>query len=309
MAVAKPKKPTPKKKTPAKKPTPKKKTPTTPKKKTTPTPNNIIRKKIINRLRNIIRRLPLSGSEPKFSWEPWGSAGQVHDNCYDYAFGSYSNRRSRKSVPGNRSGIGSNGLTFTTCKGITKRILSDNPKGGAKLMSPHARCPEGYYKVMCFVAPQNDFGDITGDFHFLKQVGRVRYKTRPNDTVQGVAKFFHVNPATVLRAARISTAPLSPNDGKISNDTSELHVLDGINRKVGNKIFLKPNRIIEFPVNLFAHKQGWAGGPLMIDASGKTIIDPRKANLNYHPGFHYTKFCSAWAVHNGIAETGNNKNR
>ena len=297
-----PKKPTPKKKTPTA--TPKKKTPTTPKKKT-PTPNNIIR----NRLRNIIRRLPLSGSEPKFSWEPWGSAGQVHDNCYDYAFGSYSNKRTRKSVPGNRSGVGSNGLTFTTCKGITKRILSDNPRGGAKLMSPHARCPEGYYKVMCFVAPQNDFGDITGDFHFLKQVGRVRYKTRTNDTVQGVAKFFHVNPATVLRAAHISTAPLSPNDGKISNDTSELHILDAINRKVGNKIYLKPNRIIEFPVNLFAHKQGWAGGPLMIDASGKTIIDPRKANLNYHPGFHYTKFCSAWAVHNGIAETGNNKNR
>jgi len=268
-----------------------------PKKK--PTPNK----------RTAIRRLPLSGSEPKFSWEPWGSSGQVHDNCYDYAFGSFSNKRTRKSVPGNRSGVGSNGLNFTTCRGITQRILSDNPKGAAKLIGPGARCPEGYYKVMCFVAPQNDFGDMTGDFHFLKQVGRVRYKTRPGDTVQGIANFFHVHPGTVLRAARMSTPPISRNDGKISNEPGELHVLDRINTNVRNKVNLRPGRIIEFPVNLFAHKQGWAGGPLMIDASGKTIIDPRKANLNYTPGFHYTKFCSAWAVHNGVAETGNNKNR
>jgi hypothetical protein len=292
-----------------------------PPKKKKPTPNNNIKnlkklaekKKItpnnIKKFRNIIRRLPLSGSEPKFSWEPWGSSGQVHDNCYDYAFGSYSNKRTRKSVPGNRSGVGSNGLTFTTCRGITDRILSDNPKGAAKTINPNARCPEGYYKVMCFVAPNNDFGDLTGDFHFLKQVGRVRYRTRPNDTVQGIAKFFHVHPATVLRAARLSTSPMSRNDGKIANEQTELYNLDKINFNVKNKVNLRPGRIIEFPVNLFAHKQGWAGGPIMIDASGKTIIDPRKANLNYHPGFHYTKFCSAWAVHNGMAQTGNNKNR
>lgn len=256
-----------------------------------------------------IRRLPLSGSEPKFSWEPWGSMGKVHDNCYDYAFGSFSNKRTKKSVPGNRAGVGSNNLIFTTCTGITKRILSDNPKGAVKLMKPNARCPEGYYKVMCFVAPTNDFGDFTGDFHFLKQVGRVRYKTRPNDTVQGLAKFFRVNPATILRAARLSTPPISINDGKIANEPNELNQLDTINSNVKNKILLRPGRIIEFPVNLFAHKQGWAGGPIMIDASGKTIVDPRKANLNYHPGFHYKKFCSAWAVHNGLAQTGNNKNR
>lgn len=287
-------------------------------KKKKPTPNNNTKnlKKLatkknnnIKKFRNVIRRLPLSGSEPKFSWEPWGSSGQVHDNCYDYAFGSYSNKRTRKSVPGNRSGVGSNGLTFTTCRGITDRILSDNPKGAAKIINPNARCPEGYYKVMCFVAPNNDFGDLTGDFHFLKQVGRVRYRTRPNDTVQGIAKFFHVHPATVLRAARLSTSPMTRNDGKIANDPAELYNLDRINFNVKNKINLRPGRIIEFPVNLFAHKQGWAGGPIMIDASGKTIIDPRKANLNYHPGFHYTKFCSAWAVHNGMAQTGDNKNR
>jgi hypothetical protein len=64
---------------------------------------------------------------PKYTWAPWGTSGVVHDNCYDYAFGSFSNKRASKSVPGNRSGIGSNGLTFTTCKGIVQRVLSDNP--------------------------------------------------------------------------------------------------------------------------------------------------------------------------------------
>lgn len=256
-----------------------------------------------------IRPLPQSGAEPKFSWEPWGSSGRVHDNCYDYAFGSFSSKRTAKSVPGNRSGVGANGLSFTTCKGITQRILSDNPKGSVKIIKPTARCPPGFYKVMCFVAPHNDFGNSTGDFHFLKQVGSVRYKIRPNDTVHGIAKFFHVHPAVVLRAAKISTVPITANDGDIVNENSELANLDKLNVKFRNTIRLIPGRIIEFPVNLWAHKQGWAGGPLMIDASGRTIVDPRKANLNYHPGFHYTKFCSAWAVHRGIAETGSNGNR
>lgn len=58
------------------------------------------------------RPLPLSGSERTFSWDPWGRSGVNHDNCYDYAFGSFSNRRASKSVPGDRSGVGSNGMTF-----------------------------------------------------------------------------------------------------------------------------------------------------------------------------------------------------
>ena len=256
-----------------------------------------------------VKVLPLSGSEPMFSWEPWGSSGRVHDNCYDYAFGSYSNKRTAKSVPGNRSHIGSNGLNFTTCRGITQRILSDNPGGSAKLIRPGAKCPVGYYKVMCFVAPHNDFGNSTGDFHFLKQVGSVRYKIRPGDTVRGVAKFFRVKPSVVLEAARVSTVPQTANDGDIANERGELFNLDKLNQIHKGTTSLRAGRIIQFPVNLWAHKQGWAGGPLMIDASGMTIVDPRKANLNYQPGFHYTRFCSAWAVRRGSAQTGNNSNR
>ena len=64
---------------------------------------------------------------PKYTWAPWGTSGVVHDNCYDYAFGSFSNDRQSKSVPGDRSGLRANGLTFRTCDGIAKRVLSDNP--------------------------------------------------------------------------------------------------------------------------------------------------------------------------------------
>lgn len=72
---------------------------------------------------------------------------------------------------------------------------------------------------------------------------------------------------------------------------------------------LMVGKIIEFPVNLWSHKQGWASGPLMIDASGKTIVDPRRSNRSWKPGFHYTKFCSAYGVRRGVAQTGNNKTR
>ena len=71
---------------------------------------------------------------------------------------------------------------------------------------------------------------------------------------------------------------------------------------------LVPGRILRFKVNLWSHKRGWGEGPLMIDAKGRTIVDPRKSERKWHPGFHYTRFCSAYGVRRGAANTGNNKN-
>ena len=47
----------------------------------------------------------------------------------------------------------------------------------------------------------------------------------------------------------------------------------------------------------------------MVDASGRSIVDPRKSNRSWKPGFHYTKFCSAYAVRRGRVNTGANSNR
>lgn len=96
------------------------------------------------------------------------------------------------------------------------------------------------------------------DFHFYKQVRGVKYKIKTGDTRAKLAKFFRVRPAVIPRT-------------------------------------LVPGRTITFPCNLWAHKQGWGANPLMTDASGKTIKDPRKANRKY-PGLNYDTFCGAYCV-------------
>lgn len=252
------------------------------------------------------RALPLSGSERTFSWDPWGTKGVTHDNCYDYAFGSFSNNRIAKSVPGDRSGMKANGLTFTTCTGIVQRVLSDNP-GSVYRMSPSARPKPGFYKVMCFVAPSNDFGNSTGDFHWYVQNNAVRYRIRSGDTIPALAKFFRVRPSVIISALPKASQPVSPSDGKISTNNSNVK-LPLVRSKVRYPR-LPTGKVITFPVNLWSHKQGHASGPLMIDASGKTIVDPRKSDRKWHPGFHYTRFCSAYGVRRGFAKTGNNGNR
>ncbi len=245
---------------------------------------------------------------PKYTWAPWGTKGVVHDNCYDYALGSYSNKRTEKSVPGIKAKISSNGLTFTTCEGIAKRVLADNPDTVKQLKNPDAKAPPGWYKVMCFVAPSNNFGNSTGDFHWYKEISGIRYRTRPGDTVPAIAKFFHVTPTVIRTAVAKASAGTNNSDGRVANDEQELRVL---NKYVKNNKSepLPIGKVLDFPVTLWSHKTGWAGGPLIVDASGKTITDPRKADRDYKPGFHYTKFCSAYIVKRGMATTGNNANR
>ena len=247
-------------------------------------------------------------SAPKYTWAPWGTKGVVHDNCYDYAFGSYSNNRTSKSVPGDRSGNKANGLTFTTCAGIAKRVLGDNPGNVYKMTNPNAKTRPGFYKVMCFVAPSNDFGNSTGDFHWYKEISAIRYKIRPGDTISALAKFFHVTAKTIQTALVKATSAMNNSNGRVANDEEDLRVLNKLTA-ASKSLRLPVGKVIDFPVKLWSHKTGWAGGPLIVDASGKTITDPRKADRNYKPGFHYTRFCSAYGVRRGFAKTGNNANR
>jgi hypothetical protein len=134
-------------------------------------------------------------------------------------------------------------------------------------------------------------------------MGSVRYKTQPGDTVEGLAKLFHVK-ADVIRKATLRTyRPLTNSDGKIATNNTNVKRPAA---KAGTPV--TPGRIIRFPANLWAHKQGHASGPLLVDASGKTIVDPRKSNRKWQPGFHYTKFCAAYGVQRGAVRTGNNNN-
>jgi len=259
-------------------------------------------------VKNVTRKGKRNPSAPKYTWAPWGTKGVVHDNCYDYALGSYSDKRTEKSVPGIKAKISSNNMKFTTCEGISKRVLADNPDTVKLLKNPNAKAPPGYYKVMCFVAPSNNFGNSTGDFHWYKEISGIRYRTRPGDTLPALAKFFHVTPAVIRTALTKATTSSNKNDGRVANDEEELRVL---NKQVKNNKTerLPQDKVLDSPVALWSHKTGWAGGPLIVDASGKTITDPRKADRNYKPGFHYTKFCAAYIVKRGMATTGNNANR
>ena len=278
-----------------------------PARKTTITRKRPARKTTITRKRPARNTRP-NPDAPKYTWAPWGTKGVVHDNCYDYAFGSYSNNRTSKSVPGDRSGMKANGLTFTTCEGIAKRVLSDNPGNVYQMRSGSEKARPGFYKVMCFVAPSNDFGNSTGDFHWYKEISSIRYKIRPGDTAQALAKFFHVTVATIMRALGTASVSANSSNGRVANDEEELRVLNKhVASSKGAK--LPTGKVIDFPVKLWSHKTGWAGGPLIVDASGKTITDPRRADRNYKPGFHYTLFCSAYGVRRGFAKTGNNRNR
>jgi len=94
---------------------------------------------------------------------------------------------------------------------------------------------------------------VKGDFHFYVQHGVVEYKVlKPGDTQESVAKFFKVPLSRVKRAGK----------------------------------FIQKGKRIVFRANVFSHKRGWATGPLLVDASGKMIKDPRKADRNY-PGLNY----------------------
>ena len=230
-----------------------------------------------------------------FSWSVYGSPkrGRYHDNCYDYAFGLNNEKATNKNVPGYMSRNIAWNTNYTSCKGIAKRVLEDYKGLAYKCKTGSQPCRRGYYKVMNFVAPQG------GDFHWYRQTNSIRYKLRATDTVTGLARFFRVTPATIRTAILKASRPRNAFDGKVANTNRNLPVLNRLNEK--GKGRLPAGKVIEFPVKLWSHKQGWATGPVIVDASGKTITDPRRANRKY-PGLNYSKFCSAYCVKIGAGK-------
>lgn len=208
-------------------------------------------------------RPPLSGSEKKFTTRMWGSrAGVGNNNCYAYAVGDFEAYRWQKSIPGDRSGLSALPHDYTNCKDLPRRVVSDNPKK-VYVAKGDEKCKKGYFKVMMFVSPGRPMNYIRqGDFHFYRQHGVVEYKIKKGDTIKSVAAFFKIPESRIKNAGPF---------------------------KVGKRIV--------FRANGFSHKRGWATGPLLTDANGKAITDPRKASRDY-PGLNYKKYCSSFCVKN-----------
>ena len=57
----------------------------------------------------------------------------------------------------------------------------------------------------------------------------------------------------------------------------------------------KVGKRIVFRANVFSHKRGWATGPLLKDARGNMIKDPRTSSRDYST-LNYDKYCSSFCV-------------
>ena len=166
----------------------------------------------------------------------------------------------QKSIPGERAGVRNLSHSYTHCKGLPQRVTADNPKK-VYLAKAEEKCKPNHFKVMMFVAPGNKRNYFRqGYFHFYKQHGSVEYKVKASDTYDAIAKFFKVPILRVKRAGKLA-----------------------------------PGKLLKFKANVFSHKRGWATGPLLVDAKGKSIQDPRTASRNY-PGLNYQKYCSSFCV-------------
>ena len=119
------------------------------------------------------------------------------------------------------------------------------------------KCKPKYYKIMAFVSTKPET-----DFHFYKQHGKVEWKVKKGDTHESIAKFLKV-PITRV--------------------------------KYHGKLVI--GKIIKIRANIWSHKQGWGTGPLLKDANGKSIKDPRIAGKNYGR-VNYNNYCGSFCVKN-----------
>lgn len=199
--------------------------------------------------------LPVSGSEQVFTEQTYGTKrGKGNNNCYGYAIDKYRNFGSRKLQPGNLAKQAGQ-LDLASCAALTARAMKDL-KRKAYVADAQSACRPGYYKIMGFLDPNNDF-------HWYKQHKDALVKlSKSVADVGAVAKALGVAPQQVLSP---SPAP-----------------------RPGDTVLVKDAKV-------WSHKQGFATGPLLRDACGKAIRDPRKACRNYG-SLNYERYCGSMCV-------------
>lgn len=203
--------------------------------------------------------LPLSGSESAFTNVTFGGKrGIRNNNCYAWAIDSYADDGARKLQPGNLSSTNAAanaGADMTRCQTVAARAARDL-RGRAYPATPEAPCRKGYYKIMSFVSEGRDF-------HWYRQHkdALVRLSDNLRDTA-ALARALGVRPDQVY-----SPSPVP---------------------RPGDTVLVKD-------AGLWSHKRGFATAPILKDACGKAIRDPRKACRRYDD-LDYSKFCGAMCV-------------
>lgn len=203
--------------------------------------------------------LPLSGSEETFTDAVYGTEkGVKNNNCYAYALGRYANSGGVKLQPGNLSGAGRArpALDLGSCRDLQRRVLQDSRARGVYAAPADAPCRAGFYKVMAFL-------DANNDYHWYKQ-HRDLLVSAPRDG------------ATPSNVARNLDVPA----GSVQAPAARLR---------------RGDRVLVRGAGLWSHKQGFATGPLLKDACGAPIRDPRSACRDYGT-YNYRTFCGAFCV-------------
>ena len=205
--------------------------------------------------------LPLSGSERTFgdAHNMEYSKHWLSNNCYGYA-ADVLMKQHTKLQPGNLS---NDQLDDLTCPNVRKLVLQDLAKSRKAYAAPVTKpCKQGFYKIMPFVSRGQE------DFHFLVQMKGVKWLSRKGDTLRKLARWFRVPMSKLaMRGKRVSVdAPLP------------LGTVVSVDRQV------------------WGHKRGTSGPPLVHDCKGRVITHPTKACLSYPDGYNYDQSCGSICI-------------
>jgi hypothetical protein len=191
--------------------------------------------------------------------------GKKNNNCQAYALDYYQDSGGHKLQPGDFARdaglLKTDSLDLTSCNDVIKKMLLDAKANGDELIpvDPDAPCPIGSQKIMLVIAPDRDF-------HFYRYHRDLVYRVKTSRTVANLAAEFGVTPDDVSVAGLVDPTPAAavPRDAKA---------------------YIRKARV-------WSHKQGFSPeGPILTDACGKLIKDPRTACRNYGGDLNYSTTC------------------
>lgn len=202
-----------------------------------------------------LARLPVSGAEDVYTYGLFASPKGKGNNNC-YAWAIDAYRDSgSRKLQPGNESALGGQLDLSSCAALRARALADLKKNGYVVDADQA-CRRGFYKIMGFLDPGTDH-------HWYKQHRHALIKlTDKLRTPADVARALGVAPSQVYAA---TPAP-KPGDVVLVRDAK-----------------------------LWSHKQGFATGPLLRDACGRAIADPRKACRSYG-ALDYTAYCGAVCV-------------
>ena len=130
---------------------------------------------INNKLKNSLKKSPLSGSELEYNPDLWNKDSTIREshNCYSYALGKIIKKLRSKAQPGYASGYNYIKNTDYDCTKFRDRLKKDSP--GSYLELFNKPCLPGFYKIFLALDPTNDY-------HWWKQDSNGFWSHKPGST-------------------------------------------------------------------------------------------------------------------------------